>query len=79
MLITVRLTLQFTDCSRTSGFKSSLKQVHLKIYQAVGLTKLSNSKGHHGLFPPERKLYFNNNEKAVQAPRNPAGIAAATR
>jgi hypothetical protein len=45
-----------------------------------GLTKLSNSKLHLGLFPPEHKLYFNKNEKGGhRGPRNPADAAAATR
>ena len=34
-MLTVRLTRIFTDCSRTSGLKSSLKQVHLKIHHAL--------------------------------------------
>jgi hypothetical protein len=38
MLILSRLTLYSPDCSRPSGFKSSLNWVHLRIYHAVGLT-----------------------------------------
>ncbi len=31
-------TLLSTDCSRTSGFKSSLNHVHLKIYHVLEAT-----------------------------------------
>ena len=60
MFVTVRLTLHSPDCSRISGFKSSLKQVHLRIHHAVGLTSYLTGEASMDSFRRSTSIIFTN-------------------
>src|SRR5262249_51262161 len=54
------LTLFSPNCSRSSGFKSSLNKVHLRIYHRMGSYKLSIRRPQNAPLPADCKWFLEN-------------------